>query len=72
VSTTGLGYVAFCVREFWGFYSLLQLVGGPMVFDGVDREAIVIAVVTLHVLRQSLPVGIPYHGGGYGSRSPPQ
>jgi hypothetical protein len=40
-----------------------RVVGGPMVFDGDGVSPI---------LAQADTVGVPHHGGGYGSRSPPE
>jgi hypothetical protein len=37
-----------------------NLLGGPSVVDGEDMEASVIALVTLHVPRQSLPRLVPW------------
>ena len=51
---------------------LFCMVGGPMVVDGEDTSATVIAVVACCLLINPCPRlcrGNPYHGGGYGSRS---
>ena len=52
---------------------LFCMVGGAMVVDGEDMSATVIAVVARCLLINPCPRlcrGNPYHGGGYGSRSP--